>query len=111
MTASDLSEWIAVFQMELVSDGQGGFTEQVPVDLVPDRPAHVARLAGQELAAADQLAGRVRYHVTIRYEPAFTIAWRVLWRDQLLDIIDVANVDTADMWLTLRCERKEAGQQ
>jgi head-tail adaptor len=53
----------------------------------------------------------VRYHITIRYEPAITIAWRVLWRDQLLDVIDVANVDNADAWLTMRCERKEAGAQ
>jgi SPP1 family predicted phage head-tail adaptor len=111
LTASDLSEWIAIFQMELTPDGQGGFIETVPAGLSPDRPAHVRRLSGQELTASDQISSRIRYDVTIRYEPAVSAAWRVMWRDQLLDVLDANNVGNGDSWLTLRCERKEAGVQ
>lgn len=111
MTASDLSEWIALFQMDLSADGQGGYREIPPSDISPDRPAHVRRVSGQELGNADQRAGRVRYDVTIRYEPGITISWRVFWRDQYLDVTDVNNVDNGNAWLTLKCERKELGTQ
>ena len=111
MTASDLSEWIALFQMELTPDGQGGFSEIAPANISYDRPANVRRVTGQELVFADQTAGRVRYDISIRYEPGITIAWRVLWRDQYLDVTDVENVDNGDAWLKLKCEKKETGRQ
>ena len=111
MTASDLSEWIALFQMELTPDGAGGARETVPADLTPDRPANVRPLSAVTIATADQLAGRARYDVTIRYEPGITIAWRVQWRETLLDITGVDNVKNADAWLLLHCERRESGLQ
>jgi SPP1 family predicted phage head-tail adaptor len=111
VTASDLSEWIALFQMELTPDGGGGYSELPPAAITPDRPAHVRKVSGQEMAGADQLAGRSRYDVTIRYEPGITIAWRVLWRDQLLDVTDVDNPGNGNAWLKLKCERRELGTQ
>lgn len=111
MTASDLSEWIALFMMDLQQDGQGGFRELPPSGITPDRPANVRKVTGAEVAASDQLAGRVRYDVTIRYEPGITTAYRVLWRDQYLDVTDVTDTGNGGAWLTLRCERKELGTQ
>lgn len=111
MNASDLTEWIALFQMELTPDGAGGFAEAVPAGLTPDRPANVRPVSAVTIAGSDQLAARNRYDVTIRYEPGITIAWRVLWRDQLLDISGVDNVHNADTWLLLHCERREKGTQ
>jgi SPP1 family predicted phage head-tail adaptor len=111
MTASDLSEWIALFQMELTPDGQGGFRELPPAVITYDRPASVRKVTGQEVTFADQVAGRSRYDVTIRYEPGITVAWRVFWRDQYLDVTDVDNVNNGNAWLRLKCERKEQGLQ
>jgi head-tail adaptor len=61
--------------------------------------------------SGDQLADRIDQVFTIRYEPGITSAYRVMWRDQLWDISRVRNVDNADAWLELTCERREAGAQ
>jgi head-tail adaptor len=111
LTASDLSEWVALFQMELTPDGQGGFLELTPANIAYDRPANVRRLTGQEISQSDQIAGRVRYDVTIRYEPCISIVYRVFWRDQFLDVTDVEDVGYGGAWLKLKCERKELGTQ
>lgn len=111
MTASDLREWVALFQMELTPDGQGGFTETIPAGLIADIPAQVLTPSGTEIWSADQLGDRVRYEVTIRYQPGITTVYRVMWRDKLLDVVEVENVDMLDTWLELTCERKEAGEQ
>jgi head-tail adaptor len=111
MTASDLREWIAIFQMELVPDGQGGGRETIPANLVADMPAAVRTPTPRVVFGADQRADRVQYVVTIRYEPGVTTAYRVMWRDELLDITGVKNLDERDTWLELVCERKEAGAQ
>jgi head-tail adaptor len=111
MNASDLREWIALFQMELTADGQGGAREAVPANLAPDLPANVRTPSPRLVMAGDQLADRAEYIVTIRYQPGITTAYRVLWRDQLLDITGVKNLDGRDTWLELTCERKEAGTQ
>lgn len=112
MNASELREWIAVFQMELTPDGQGGARETVPAGLVADIPAKVRTPTGGERPASDQLGDRVRHEITIRYQPGITSVYRVMWRDQLLDIVgEPENVDARDTWLKLTCERKEAGAQ
>jgi head-tail adaptor len=112
MEASELREWIALFQMELTPDGQGGYRETVPAGLVADLPAKVATPRGPMIGASDQLGARVRHEITIRYQPGITAVYRVMWRDQLLDITDEPeNVDARDTWLKLTCERKEAGAQ
>lgn len=112
MTGAELREWIALFQMELVPDGQGGYRETVPAGLVADIPAKVATPTGRAIAAGDQLGDRVRHEITIRYQPGVTSVYRVMWRDQLLDIVgEPENVDARDTWLKLVCERKEAGAQ
>ena len=112
MDASELREWIALFQMELTPDGQGGFHESIPAGLVADTPAKVETPSGPKIWAADQLGDRVRHQITIRYQPGITSVYRVMWRDRLLDIVgEPENVDARDTWLTLACERKEAGAQ
>ena len=111
MTASDLREWVAIFQMELVPDGQGGAREAVPTAIVADMPANVRTPSPRTVFGEDQRADRVQYIVTIRYEPGVTTAYRVQWRDQLLDITGVKNLDGRDTWLELICERKEFGTQ
>jgi head-tail adaptor len=111
MEASDLREWIALFQMELVPDGQGGDRETIPAGLVADLPAAVKTPTGAEIWASDQLANRVRHEITIRYQPGFSTVYRVMWRDQYLDVVEVENVEARDTWLKLVCERKEAGAQ
>ena len=111
MTASDLREWIAIFQMELTADGQGGSRETVPAGLAPDLPANVRTPTPRLITAGDQLSDRVQHIVTIRYQPGVTTAYRIMWRDQLLDVTGVKNLDGRDTWLELTCERKEAGTQ
>jgi len=37
--------------------------------------------------------------------------YRIMWRNEYLDVRDVKNVDARDTWLRLACERKEAGVQ
>jgi head-tail adaptor len=112
MNGSDLREWIALFQMELVPDGQGGSREAVPAGLVADLPANVATPRGYDRPAGDQLGSRVRHEITIRYQPGVTSVYRVMWRNQLLDIVgEPENIDACDTWLKLVCERKEAGAQ
>jgi head-tail adaptor len=112
MNASELREWVGLFQMELIPDGQGGYREQVPAGLVADLPAKVATPAGREGWTGDQLGARVRHEITIRYQPAITSVYRVMWRDQFLDIVgEPENIDARDVWLKLICERKEAGAQ
>ena len=112
MEASDLREWIALFQMELVPDGQGGSREQVPAGLVADLPAAVDTPRGPQIWSADQLGGRTRIEITIRYQPAITPVYRVMWRDRFLEIVaEPENVDARDTWLKLICERKETGTQ
>lgn len=112
MTASDLTEWIALFQPSLSSDGAGGMIETEPTGLSADYPAHVRQVSGSAIGAGDQsLADRVRYVITTRYEPGINTAWRVAWREMLLDITGVRVPDTAFEYLELMCERKEAGAQ
>ena len=111
MTASDLREWVAIFQMELIPDGQGGAREAVPTGVVADFPASVRTPTPRVVVGEDQRADRVQYVVTIRYEPGVTTAYRVMWRDQLLDITGVKNLEGRDTWLELICERKELGTQ
>ena len=112
MNGSELREWIALFQMELTPDGQGGSRETVPAGLVADLPAKVTTPRGADRFAGDQLGARVRYEITIRYQPGVSSVYRVMWRDQLLDIVgEPENVDARDEWLRLICERKEAGAQ
>jgi head-tail adaptor len=112
MTASDLREWIAIFMMDLVPDGAGGDREAVPLGLVADRPAKVSTPTPRTVFAGDQRADRVQFLVTIRYEPGVTTNYRVMWRDQLLDVVGVKNLeDERDTWLELTCERYEAGKQ
>lgn len=112
MNGNDLREWVAVFQMELVPDGQGGFREQLPAGLVADLPASVKTPRGPDAYAGDQIAARARHEITIRYQPGITSVYRVMWRDQFLDIVgEPENVDARNTWLRLQCERKEAGAQ
>jgi head-tail adaptor len=112
LDASDLREWIAVFQMELTPDGQGGYLETVPAGLVADLPANVATPRGPTIWSADQLGDRVRLEFTIRYEPGISSVYRVLYRNQLLDIVgEPENIDSLDTWLKIVCERREAGKQ
>lgn len=111
MTASDLREWIGIFQMDLVPDGQGGGREAPPAGLIADRPANVRTASPRLVMAGDQRADRVQHIMTIRYEPGITTAYRVMWRDQLLDVTGVKNLDERDQWLELTCERLEAGAQ
>lgn len=111
MDASDLREWIAIFQMDLVPDGQGGAREAVPASLVADLPASVKTPTPRVIFAEDQRGDRVQYVVTVRYAPGVTTAYRVMWREMLLDITGVKNLDERDTWLELICERKEAGAQ
>jgi head-tail adaptor len=111
MVASDLREWVALFLMDLTPDGQGGYREVPPAGLAPDRPANVRQIAAQEVFASDQTADRVRYEITIRYEPAINTQYRVLWRDQYLDVTAISNAGIEDTWLKLTCERKESGTQ
>jgi head-tail adaptor len=111
VTASDLREWIAIFQMELVPDGQGGGRETIPAGLVADIPAAVKTPTPRVIFAEDQRGDRIQFVMTIRFAPGITTAYRVMWRDQLLDITGVKNMDERDTWLELVCERKEAGAQ
>jgi len=111
MTAADLREWIAIFLMDLVPDGAGGAREAVPAGLVADRPAAVKTPTPRMVFAGDQRADRVQYVMTIRFEPGVTTSYRVMWRDQLLDVVGVKNLDERDTWLELTCERYEAGKQ
>lgn len=111
MNASELREWIALFQMELVPDGAGGDRETVPAGLVADIPAKVAAPGGSQAFAGDQLGDRVRREITIRYQPGISTVYRVMWRNEYLDVTAVKNIDARDTWLQLTCERKEAGAQ
>jgi head-tail adaptor len=111
MTGADLREWIAIFQMELTPDGAGGSMEVVPAGLVADRPANVRTPTPRLVFAGDQIADRVQEIVTIRYEPDITSSYRVMWRDTFYDITAVRNIDNADTWLELTCQRLEAGAQ
>ncbi len=111
MNASELREWVALFLPDLVPDGQGGDRESVPAGLVADLPAKVKEPSGSRIAMSDQLTDRLRYEVTIRYQPAISTAYRVMWRDRFLDIVLVRNLEERDTWLELTCERREAGAQ
>jgi head-tail adaptor len=111
MIASELREWIALFIMNLVSDGQGGAREMIPPGLVADLPAAVRTPTPRLIFESDRLADRVQYVFTIRYQPLVTTAWRVMWREQYLDIVGVKNLDQKDVWLELTCERRELGTQ
>lgn len=112
MQASELREWIALFQMELVPDGQGGYREQVPAGLVADVPAAVDTPRGPQIWSADQLGLRARHEITIRFQPGITTVYRVMWRDRFLEIVaEPENIDARDTWLKLICERKEMGTQ
>lgn len=112
MIGSELREWVALFQMELTPDGQGGARETVPAGLVADLPAKVTTPRGADRVAGEQIGARVRYEITIRYQPGITSVYRVMWRQQLLDIVgEPENLDARDTWLKLICERKEAGTQ
>jgi head-tail adaptor len=110
MTASDLNEWIALFQMELTPDGQGGFTEVIPANLTPDVPASVREMSSSETHTSDQIASRVRYEITIRHEPGYSSDYRVMWRDLYLDIV-ARPENVKDTWLKLICGQKESGAQ
>lgn len=111
MTASDLREWVAIFQMELTPDGSGGAMEVPPAGLAPDRPANVRTPNPRIVFSGDQLGDRVQVVVTVRYEAGITTDYRVLWRDAFHDVVGVRNVDNRDAWLELTCERFEAGKQ
>ena len=111
MTGAELREWINVFLPEVVSDGQGGYTETIPTGLVYDRPAAVREVSGGEVTASDQLAQRVRYEVTIRRDQGITPSHRIWWRDMYLDITNVEILDMRDTWLKLDCVQREAGAQ
>src|SRR5262245_47738729 len=111
MTASDLREWIAIFLMDVAPDGQGGTRETIPAGLEADRPANVRTATPRMVFSSDQLADRVQYIMTIRFEPGLTSNYRVMWRDRYYDVAGVKNVDNEDTWLELTCERFEAGTQ
>ena len=111
MTASALTEWVALFLPELIPDGQGGSREVPPANLEPDTPASVRMMSSSETASQEQAAQRVRYLVTIRYEPSITAAYRVYWQSRYLEIDGPpANVGYADKWLELQCVQREAGE-
>ena len=111
MTASDLREWIALFQMNVTPDLQGGERATIPAGLAPNLPAAVRTPTPRLVVAGDQQADRVQHIVTIRYQPGVTTAHRVLWRDQYFDVTGVKNLDGRDTWLELTCERFEGGTQ
>ena len=111
MTADELREWVGLFQMELVPDGQGGSREAVPTNIRADRPAKVETPAPRLIMAGDQKADRVQYRITIRYDPGISTVWRVQYKNHYLDITGVKNLEERDTWLELTCERKEAGAQ
>jgi head-tail adaptor len=111
MDASELRDWIALFLMNAADDGQGGLVETIPPGLVYDRPARVETLQPGQITAADQLADRVRYRITIRYDVGITTTYRVYWNDGYLSIVSATNPDQLGQWLELICERKEAGAQ
>jgi len=112
MTAGELKEWIAVFLPDLAQDGAGGFVETVPAGLVADTPAKVTIAGAATVYSGEQLAARVSHTITIRYQDWLTINYRVMWRDVLLDITGLKNLDDAgDAWLELSCTRREAGAQ
>ncbi len=111
MTASALRDWVAIFMMDYAPDGAGGAIETVPPGLVADTPANVARVSPRQVVASDQIADRIVYTVTIRFQDWVTVNYRVMFNDQYLDITGIKDVDQLGIWLELTCERFEAGAQ
>ena len=119
MDASRLTEWVGVFQMTLQPDGQGGYIESIPTGLQAPIPAEVIAESAADVFQADHISSRVRFRVTMRYDPNVTTADRIYWPaggltigQQVLDIIaEPINVDGEYKWLRMRCERKEQGKQ
>ena len=112
MTATDLRDWVGLFVMDMQADGQGGFRETTPGSVAQDLPANVRQVSATEVPAQDQLSDRVRYVVTVRYQPGITSVYRVSWGQYLLDVTGVQSSYYADgAWLELQCERREAGTQ
>lgn len=111
MTASDLRDWVGIFMMDLVPDGAGGAIETIPADVAADTPANVTRISPRQVVASDQVADRVVYTVTIRYQPWITTTYRIMFKDQYLDIVGVRNIEERNVWLEMTCERAEAGRQ
>lgn len=110
MDASDLRGWVCVFLMDLVDNGRGGDRETIPQGLEYDRPAAVRRLSGNASQSGDQLAQRVRYAITIRFDVGITTSHWVWWDGMYLQVEAIDNVDFKDQFLSLTCSQKEAGQ-
>lgn len=111
MTANDLREWVALFLPDLIADGQGGFRESVPADLMDDVPASVREASTRAVFASEQTAQRVRYVITVRWMDGISGAYRVRWNGRYLNVETIKNPEQRNEWLELECAQTEAGQQ
>jgi SPP1 family predicted phage head-tail adaptor len=66
-------------------DGQGGY-ELAWVTIAP-LWANVQSVSGREILHSDKLQGRDLYRITIRNRKGITVAHRLVWNGQVMDII------------------------
>ena len=103
MRAGRLNERVTLLERSVARDALGG--EIVTWTDRGETWADVTPLRGREYFAAMQVNPEYQIRFRLRYQSAPTITneWRLEWRGEQYDILDVINVDARDDMLELMC--------
>ena len=83
--------------------------EQTPIyENVAEVWAEVLPLRGREYQESQKLQAETQYRVIIRYRSDVEANWRVLWRNQQLQITDVLDTNGLKEQLEIMCFEKVA---
>ena len=70
---------------------------------VGERWANVIPMRSRELLAAGQVNEQINHRVEIRYIKDLDSTWRIVYRDKVLNIDSVINVEDRNRYLELVC--------
>lgn len=96
---------ITLEEVQRVSDGGGGFTENWVT--VANLSATIEPGGGGEGVESGRLAGRVSHAITLRYRAGVTPAMRLRAGARVFHILAAFDADERRRWLTCLCEERD----
>ena len=102
INSNQLRHRITLQQPNNTPDGAGGFTKSWTN--VADHWASVIPMSGNETLEDDQIKGKIKYEVTLRYREGVNSEMRFLYDGKVLEIESVVDVEGRVKWLRCVCE-------
>lgn len=96
---------VEVQAVSTTSDGQGGVSESW--DTIKTVWASIKPVRAYEKFQAMQLETPITHKITMRFQDGITTAKRLLYGTRIFHIVEVINIDDANVYLNLTCKEIE----